>query len=88
MSTLALRGSFTVLFLYTNKVFHWTQKEDGILSLSSSSVRLVTLLVILPILGHYHRKHIEKTLQEGGDSGKEVDQLQQERHPQHHDGLE
>lgn len=89
MSTLALRGAFTVMILYTNKVFHWTQKEDGILSSSTSSVRLVTLLVILPILGHYYRKHTEKTLQEeGGDGSKDLDQSQQRRHSQYHGGLE
>ncbi|KAI9235111.1 MAG: major facilitator superfamily domain-containing protein [Podila humilis] len=89
MSTLAMKGTLTVMILYTNKVFHWTQKEDGILSSSSSSVRLMTLLVILPILGHYYRKHTEKTLQEGGGNGsKDVDQSQQTKHPQYHSGLE
>ncbi|KAG0088127.1 hypothetical protein BGZ92_006589 [Podila epicladia] len=71
MSTLALRGSFTVLVLYTNKVFHWTQEEDGTLASLSSLVRVLTLLVILPILVHYYRKSMEKKLQEeGGDGGK------------------
>ncbi|KAF9371246.1 hypothetical protein CPC16_003170 [Podila verticillata] len=75
MSTLAMKGTLTVMILYTNKVFHWTQKEDGILSSSSSSVRLMTLLVILPILGHYYRKHTEKTLQEGGGNAASVEHL-------------
>ncbi|KAG0018942.1 hypothetical protein BGZ81_010016 [Podila clonocystis] len=91
MATLALRGSFTVLILYTNKVFHWTQKEDGTLSSLSSLVRVVTLLVVLPILGHFYRKHTEKKVQEdGGDSGKHTDQSQRQDvpRPQYHSGLE
>ncbi|KAG0093625.1 hypothetical protein BGZ93_007810 [Podila epicladia] len=94
MSTLALRGSFTVLVLYTNKVFHWTQEEDGTLASLSSLVRVLTLLVILPILVHYYRKSMEKKLQEeGGDGGKGVNRSQQQQQheelrPQYHSGLE
>lgn len=92
MSTLGLRGSYTVLILYTNKVFHWTQKEDGILSSLSSLVRVVTLLVVLPILAHFYRRHMEKKLNEGGgEGGKQVNHSQQqweEPRPQYHGGLE
>ncbi|KAG0356244.1 hypothetical protein BG005_004844 [Podila minutissima] len=94
MSTLALRGSFTVLILYTNKVFHWTQKEDGTLASLSSLVRVMTLLVVLPILVHFYRKYMEKKLQEeGGDGGKGVNRSQQQQQheelrPQYRSGLE
>ncbi|KAG0335152.1 hypothetical protein BG000_007748 [Podila horticola] len=91
MSTLGLRGSYTVLILYTNKVFHWTQKEDGILSSLSSLVRVVTLLVVLPILAHFYRRHMEKKLNEGGEGGKQVNHSQQQwegPRPQYHGGLE
>ncbi|KAF9301983.1 hypothetical protein BGZ74_006020 [Mortierella antarctica] len=77
MSTLALRGSFTVLILYTNKVFHWTQKEDGTLASLSSLVR-------------YMEKKLQE---EGGDGGKGVNRSQQQQQheelrPQYRSGLE
>ncbi|KAG0304861.1 hypothetical protein BGZ98_004929 [Dissophora globulifera] len=54
---LALRGTFSVIILYTNKVFHWTEYEDGILFSLGSSIRLLSLLILLPVLVHlYHAR--------------------------------
>ncbi|KAF9205339.1 hypothetical protein BGZ49_004167 [Haplosporangium sp. Z 27] len=60
MQMLALKGTFSVLILYTNLVFHWTEYEDGILFSMSSMVRLLSLLVILPIFVHLYHKFTRK----------------------------
>ncbi|KAG9065110.1 hypothetical protein KI688_002431 [Linnemannia hyalina] len=56
LQTLALNGTFSVLILYTNKVFNWTELEDGILLSMSSFVRLISLLILLPVLVHSFHK--------------------------------
>ncbi|KAF9170639.1 hypothetical protein BGX21_008650 [Mortierella sp. AD011] len=56
LQTLALKGTFSVLILYTNLIFNWTEYEDGILFSMSSMVRLFSLLILLPIFVHIYRK--------------------------------
>ncbi|KAF9575764.1 hypothetical protein EC968_001551 [Mortierella alpina] len=65
LQMLALKGTFTVLILYTNRVFNWTEYEDGILFSLGSLVRLFALLVLLPVFVHFYRKHTRK-----GDKGE------------------
>lgn len=56
LQTLALTGTFSVLILYTNKVFNWTEIEDGVMLFLGSMVRLISLLILLPVLVHSFRK--------------------------------
>ncbi|KAF9426296.1 hypothetical protein BGZ76_002822 [Entomortierella beljakovae] len=56
LQMLALKGTFSVLILYTNLIFHWADYEDGILLSLSSFVRLFSLLVLLPIFIHVYHK--------------------------------
>ncbi|KAG0052309.1 hypothetical protein BGZ83_002748 [Gryganskiella cystojenkinii] len=60
LQTLALKGTFSVLILYTNQVFNWTEYEDGILFSMSSLVRLLSLLILLPIMVHLYNKYFRK----------------------------
>ncbi|KAF9113288.1 hypothetical protein BGX27_001880 [Mortierella sp. AM989] len=60
LQMLALKGTFSVLILYTNLVFHWREYEDGILFSMSSTVRLFSLLVLLPIFVHVYNKFYRK----------------------------
>ncbi|KAF9905075.1 hypothetical protein EC991_002028 [Linnemannia zychae] len=63
LQTLALNGTFSILILYTNKVFNWTPYEDGIMFTLSSTVRLVSLLILLPILVYSFHKYNDKKRQ-------------------------
>lgn len=56
LQTLALNGTFSVLILYTNKVFNWTEIEDGVMLFLGNTVRLISLLILLPLLVHSFRK--------------------------------
>ncbi|KAG0280692.1 hypothetical protein BGZ95_009159 [Linnemannia exigua] len=56
LQTLALNGTFSVLVLYTFKVFDWTVYEVGVMSSLGASVRLVSLLVFLPIMVYSFHK--------------------------------
>ncbi|KAF9297562.1 hypothetical protein BGZ88_009595 [Linnemannia elongata] len=56
LQTLALNGTFSVLILYTNKVFHWTEIEDGVMLFLGNMVRLMSLLILLPLLVHSFHK--------------------------------
>jgi MFS family permease len=56
LQTLALKGTMSVLILYTIKVFNWREREDGLLFFLGSLVRLITLLVLSPILVHSFHK--------------------------------
>ncbi|KAF9916210.1 hypothetical protein BX616_004346 [Lobosporangium transversale] len=60
LQMLALKGTFSILILYTNRAFNWTEYEDGILLSLSSSVRFFSLLVLLPILVHTYHKRTSK----------------------------
>ncbi|KAK3846996.1 MAG: major facilitator superfamily domain-containing protein [Linnemannia gamsii] len=61
LQTLALNGTFSVLVLYTFKVFDWRAYEVGVLSSLGSTVRLVSLLIFLPILVHsFHKWNSKK----------------------------
>lgn len=61
LQTLALKGTFSVLILYTFQLFNWTNLEVGALFTLGSFVRLFSLLVILPILVHaYHKRAAKK----------------------------
>ncbi|KAG0367728.1 major facilitator superfamily domain-containing protein [Gamsiella multidivaricata] len=62
---LALKGTFSVIILYTNRVFNWTEYEDGILFALSSTVRLISLLALLPVLVHLYNKHAGKIQKRG-----------------------
>ena len=56
LQNLAVRGTLSVIILYTNQIFHWGELEDGFLFTIGNVVRLVTLLGILPVLVHYYKK--------------------------------
>ncbi|KAI8358763.1 major facilitator superfamily domain-containing protein [Mortierella sp. GBAus27b] len=72
LQMLGLKGSISVIILYTNRVFNWTEYEDGILFSLSSSIRLLALMGGLPILVHVYHKLTKK--QEGPKgNGKNVD---------------
>ncbi|KAF9585345.1 hypothetical protein BGW38_002801 [Lunasporangiospora selenospora] len=60
LQMLAFRGTMSVIILYTNQMFNWTEYEDGIMFSSSSIARLVTLMVVLPILVHYYQKYTKR----------------------------
>lgn len=60
LSMLAYKGSQSVIILYTNQVFQWTEYEDGIMFSLSSIARLITILIIRPILVHYYQKAFYK----------------------------
>ncbi|KAI1317553.1 hypothetical protein EDD11_008247 [Mortierella claussenii] len=60
LAMLAYRGTLSVIILYTNKRFNWTEYEDGIMFALSSLVRLFTILIVLPVLVHLHQKSFEK----------------------------
>ncbi|KAF9285807.1 hypothetical protein BGZ68_003550 [Mortierella alpina] len=60
LQMLALKGTFSVLILYTNRMFNWTEYEDGILFSLGSMVRLFALLVLLPVFVHFYRKQTRK----------------------------
>ncbi|KAF9090344.1 hypothetical protein BGX29_011534 [Mortierella sp. GBA35] len=60
LQMLAFRGTLSVIILYTNRVFHWKEKEDGIMFSLSSTTRLVTMLIILPLLVHFYQKSVSK----------------------------
>ncbi|KAF9353096.1 hypothetical protein BGX26_009117 [Mortierella sp. AD094] len=60
LQMLALKGTFSVLILYTNLIFQWTEYEDGILFSLSSMVRLLSLLILLPIFVHVYHKLTKK----------------------------
>ncbi|KAF9957343.1 hypothetical protein BGZ70_009542 [Mortierella alpina] len=68
LQMLALKGTFSVLILYTNRMFNWTEYEDGILFSLGSMVRLFALLVLLPVFVHFYRKHAAKKGKKGGSS--------------------
>ncbi|KAF9281089.1 hypothetical protein BGZ68_006853 [Mortierella alpina] len=66
LQTLALQGTFSVLILYTNRCFLWTEYEDGILLSLSSTIRVLSLLIILPGLVHfYHRQAVSRQIKHG-----------------------
>ncbi|KAG0331769.1 hypothetical protein BG004_001513 [Podila humilis] len=56
LQMLAVRGTLSVVILYTNQMFHWGEFEDGILFALGSTVRLIALLILLPILVHFYQK--------------------------------
>ncbi|KAG0374222.1 hypothetical protein BGX24_010665 [Mortierella sp. AD032] len=60
LQMLAYRGTLTVIILYTNQIFNWSYKEDGIMFSLSSTARLVTLLIFLPLLVHFYQKSVTK----------------------------
>ncbi|KAF9151743.1 hypothetical protein BG015_006263 [Linnemannia schmuckeri] len=50
LQMLAYRGTISVIILYTNRLFQWTEYEDGVMFSLSSTARLVTMLIFLPLL--------------------------------------
>ncbi|KAF9148641.1 hypothetical protein BG015_009612, partial [Linnemannia schmuckeri] len=63
LQTLAIKGTFAVLILYTNKAFNWTEIEGGVLYFLGSSIRLISLLILSPILAHSFHKWNNKKRQ-------------------------
>ncbi|KAF9981560.1 hypothetical protein BGZ75_007087 [Mortierella antarctica] len=72
LQMLALKGTFSVLILYTNRMFNWTEYEDGILFSLGSMVRLFALLVLLPVFVHFYRKHLRRGNKEGPRGSSEL----------------
>ncbi|KAF9209627.1 hypothetical protein BGZ49_002783 [Haplosporangium sp. Z 27] len=60
LQMLSYRGTLSVIILYTNRMFKWTEYEDGIMFSLISFVRLVTVLVILPILVYFYQEAFKK----------------------------
>ncbi|KAF9139967.1 hypothetical protein BGX30_007221 [Mortierella sp. GBA39] len=60
LQMLAYRGTISVIILYTNKMFNWSEYEDGIMFSLSSTARLVTMLIFLPLLVHFYQKSFTK----------------------------
>ncbi|KAF9172825.1 hypothetical protein BGX20_004780 [Mortierella sp. AD010] len=60
LNMLSYRGTLSVIILYTNRMFKWTEYEDGIMFSLISLVRLVTMLVLLPILVHFYQESFRK----------------------------
>ncbi|KAF9538539.1 hypothetical protein EC957_006461 [Mortierella hygrophila] len=60
LQMLAYRGTLSVIILYTNKMFNWSEYEDGIMFSLSSTARLVTMLIFLPLLVHFYQKSFTK----------------------------
>lgn len=60
LQTLALKGTMSVLILYTLKVFNWREREDGWLFFLGSLVRLISLLILSPVLVHSFHKWNKK----------------------------
>ncbi|KAG0199552.1 hypothetical protein BGX28_007229 [Mortierella sp. GBA30] len=61
---LAYRGTLSVIILYTNQIFQWTEYEDGIMFSLASSVRLIAMIIILPALVHFYKKASKKKLEQ------------------------
>ena len=60
LQMLAYRGTISVIILYTNKMFNWSEYEDGVMFSLSSTARLVTMLIFLPLLVHFYQKSFTK----------------------------
>jgi hypothetical protein len=60
LQMLAYRGTLSVIILYTNRLFDWSEYEDGVMFSLSSISRLVTLLIVLPLLVHFYQKSFAK----------------------------
>lgn len=56
LQMLAIRGTLSVVFLYTLQMFEWRALKVGFLFTVGHVVRLVTLLVVLPVLVHLYQK--------------------------------
>ncbi|KAF9359625.1 hypothetical protein BGX34_008240 [Mortierella sp. NVP85] len=60
LQMLAYRGTLSVIILYTNQMFDWSEYEDGIMFSLNSLVRLGTMLVLLPFLTRLHKRAFAK----------------------------
>ncbi|KAF8945662.1 hypothetical protein BGZ47_002222 [Haplosporangium gracile] len=60
LQMLAYRGTISVIILYTNRLFQWTEYEDGVMFSLSSTARLITILIFLPLLVHFYQKSFTK----------------------------
>lgn len=60
LQMLAYRGTLSVIILYTNKMFNWSEFEDGVMFSLSSTARLMTMLIFLPLLVHFYQKSFTK----------------------------
>ncbi|KAF9321400.1 hypothetical protein BG003_001912 [Podila horticola] len=56
LQMLAVRGTLSVVVLYTLQMFQWRAFDVGVLFTLGHVVRLFTLLVLLPILVHWYQK--------------------------------
>ncbi|KAF9905612.1 hypothetical protein EC991_001512 [Linnemannia zychae] len=60
LQMLAYKGTISVIILYTNQMFNWKYYEDGVMFSLSSTARLVTMLILLPLLVHFYQKSVLK----------------------------
>ncbi|CAO3565926.1 unnamed protein product [Mortierella alpina] len=60
LAMLAFKGTLSVVILYTNQVFQWTEYEDGIMFSLASFARLITILIFRPVLVHFYQKAFHK----------------------------
>ncbi|KAF9572295.1 hypothetical protein EC968_010086 [Mortierella alpina] len=60
LAMLAFKGTLSVVILYTNQVFQWTEYEDGIMFSLASIVRFITILIFRPVLVHFYQKAFHK----------------------------
>ncbi|KAF9405787.1 hypothetical protein BGZ94_003382 [Podila epigama] len=83
LQMLAVRGTLSVIILYTNQMFQWTEYEDGILFSLSSTVRLITLLGVLPVLVHFYQKSVKR---KQFNAKQQQQQQQEEQQQTNHSG--
>lgn len=93
LQMLAIRGTLSVVFLYTLQMFEWRALKVGFLFTVGHVVRLITLLVVLPILVHlYQKASARKQLKahvsaerEAKKNGKQLDNNNDYDHDHDHD---
>ncbi|KAG0246797.1 hypothetical protein BGX31_009044 [Mortierella sp. GBA43] len=55
LGMLTYRGTLSVVVLYTNQMFNWTEYEDGILFSLAYLVRLLSMMAVLPALAAVYK---------------------------------
>ncbi|KAF9942222.1 hypothetical protein BGZ67_002555 [Mortierella alpina] len=70
LAMLAYKGSLSVVILYTNQVFQWTEYEDGIMFSLASIARLITILLFRPVLVHFYQKAFHKKISQEARGAK------------------
>ncbi|KAG0031086.1 hypothetical protein BGZ82_007143 [Podila clonocystis] len=73
LQMLAIRGTLSVIVLYTLQMFQWGEFKVGLLFTLGHGVRLFTLLVLLPFLVHWYQKaSARKQLKAQAKTGREA----------------